>query len=100
MGSTGIFAGETALVCSLAAGTVTDDGVTWSSPYVVDLSLDEKYDVMQADGDTFTMKIKETRPPDFVAYTCNYGQQTATYSLTHASLQGITVNRIKIVSQI
>ncbi|KAL5020198.1 hypothetical protein ScPMuIL_003090 [Solemya velum] len=89
VGSTGIFAGETALVCSLAAGTVTDDGVTWSSPYVVDLSLDEKYDVMQADGDTFTMKIKETRPPDFVAYTCNYGQQTATYSLTHASLQAL-----------
>lgn len=99
LGTLGKFAGETALICSLAAGTVTDDEVKWSSSSAVDLGLEDNYDVMTADVDTFTLKIKETRPSDLMTYYCRYGLQTASYALTHTVLQG-TCELMQLVSHI
>ncbi|KAL5020472.1 hypothetical protein ScPMuIL_003364 [Solemya velum] len=88
-GSYGLFGKETTLRGTFEAGTVSDNSVTWSTPFLNNLSGDGNFEVSEADGEEFTLKIKNTQPSDLLEYTCEYRQQKATYALTHTVMQAL-----------
>ncbi|KAL5019553.1 hypothetical protein ScPMuIL_002445 [Solemya velum] len=88
-GSYGLFGEETTLTSTFGAGTVSDNSVRWSTPLSEDLSDDDNFEVSEAKGVVFTLKIKNTQPSDLLTYTCQYKQQKTSYVLTHTVMEAL-----------
>ncbi|KAL5019463.1 hypothetical protein ScPMuIL_002355 [Solemya velum] len=91
-GTHGVFEGDTILKCTLEAGTVTDNTVIWSSESSPVLEDGDKYTMSSNDGDTFTLTIKTTVLGDLKLYTCKYGDQTASYTLTGSGIEALRIS--------
>ncbi|KAL5020197.1 hypothetical protein ScPMuIL_003089 [Solemya velum] len=85
----GILYEDTILLCTLAYGTVVEDGeVTWSTS--TDLSSGDDYAMSGPVGDTFKLTVKNTQPADLVQHTCVYDDgQTASFTLDLSDMEAL-----------
>lgn len=87
VGTHGIYAGETKILCTPKSGTVDSDAVIWSMDGTA-IEAGDKYVIATRVDDTFTLTIRNTASSDAADYKCSYDGQMGFYTLEASSIQG------------